>query len=159
MVLKIVQQGRTLVVRDEKGDPVKKSDGTIAKTLLPLPKSSKETWRKALARLTDDGRILDRILLDLAMGNAYEPVLPDGRRGEPVVPSPEVRRAAATDLQHMLRGKPVAQTEVLKAEKESEDLMQYSAFSDEQLKAIIEGEYKTLPNGDTPTGDEEPDRG
>lgn len=159
MVLKIVNQGQHLTVRDESGKLVRGEEGKVLAAKKPPHNANKETWRKSVSRLTDDGRVLHRVLMDLALGNAYEPTLPDGRKAEPVVPSPEVRRASAVDLLHMLHGKPVAQTEVMRSEQEAQDMMQYSAMTDEQLRAIIEGEYKVLPNGtsDADSPEEESD--
>lgn len=150
MVLKIVRQGPHLVARDtDTGRIATRTNrqGEVEQIRATVPvRASRQTWRKGLARITNNGTMLDEILLGLALGAAYEPVLPDGRKGEPVVPSPEVRRAAAVDLMHMLRGKPVAQTEVMKAEKEAEDLEQYRALSDADLERVIQGEYKLLSN-------------
>ena len=156
MVLKIVRQGQYLVTRGEDGRVVRRDDAKMLKALVPSNTRNRETWRKALDRITDGGRVLDEVLLNLAMGTPYEPVLPDGRKGEPVVPTPEVRRAAAVDLMHMLRGKPVAQTEVVKSEKEAEDLEQYRAMSDADLEKVIQGQYKLLPHdADATEGNDE----
>lgn len=128
-----------LVKRDVKtGLPVVRSDGKpdiqhaeVPTTLSPRGVSS--TWRSMLRKLTKNGAALDEVLYNLAMGNAYESSLPDGRKSEPIVPSPEVRRAAAIDLLHMLRGKPVSQTEVVASERAAEDLAAYAAYSDEDI--------------------------
>ena len=50
-----------------------------------------------------------------------------------IIPSVETQRAAAKDIAEFLHGKAVAQTEVMKAEKENEDVMQYQALSDADL--------------------------
>lgn len=141
-MLKVFRQGEVVVVRDDENRIVRHPDGKQAKAVVVSRSVNKETWRKALNRMTDNGRILDERLLNLALGHAYTASLPDGRVSDPIIPTPEVSRAATVDLLHMMRGKPVAQTEVMKAEKEAEDMEQYQAMSDEQLKAIIEGEFK-----------------
>jgi phosphoribosylcarboxyaminoimidazole (NCAIR) mutase len=90
-----------------------------------------------MRRLTNDGKDVMEVLYNLAMGSAVISQLPDGRVSEPIIPSPEVRRAAAVDLLHMLHGKPVAQTEVVKAEQEAEDVAQYAALSDDELERLL----------------------
>jgi hypothetical protein len=110
----------------------------LAKGRSRVPSTIKsETWRSAMRRLTKDGAELHQVLYNLAMGSVQVVELPDGRVSEPIIPSPEVRRAAAVDLLHMLHGKPVAQTEVVKAEQEAEDAKQYAALSDEQLEKLL----------------------
>lgn len=128
------QEGNRLVVRDEFNQPVRGKDGSLMAVPLPKQNASADTWRRALARLTNNGQDLQEVLYNLAMGNAYAVKLPDGRESDPIIPSAEVRRASATTLHEWLHGKAVAQTEVLKAEKDSEDVQQYRALSDEQLR-------------------------
>ncbi len=126
------RQGNKLVLRGKDGLPLKDEDGKPRAVVVPKD-ASPATWRAKLRRLTKDGDLLDEILLSLAGGAAYQAQLPDGRVSDPIVPSPEVRRAAAVDLLHMLRGKPVPQTEVTKSEEESEKMKRMSAYSDEAL--------------------------
>lgn len=140
----VEKQGNVLVVRDAKGEVV--ASANVAKA------PTKESWRRALAKLTNNGKDLDEILLSLAHGVPYEPTLPDGRKAEPIIPTPEVRRAAAMNLLENLRGKAVAQTEVLAAEKADEDLVQYAALSDAQLLEaarpwLERKQAKSLPEG------------
>lgn len=99
------------------------------------------SWRNTLRKLTNDGEDLHRILFDLASGTPTTYKLPDGRESEPVIPSPEVRRAAAVDLLHMLHGKPVAQTEVDRAEADREIRQQYAAIDDDTLLAAVRKTY------------------
>ena len=132
---KLAIQGGVLVARDEKGSIV--ATQTI-ETRGMSPARKKETWRTAMRRMTNDGLDQMRVLHDLSHGVAYKVTLPDGRESEPIIPTPEVRRAAAIDLLHMMHGKPVAQTEVVRAEQEAEDAVQYAALSDEQLEAAME---------------------
>lgn len=135
------RQGSKLVNRDAETHEIKKTSDGRPMSFEVAPKAKKETWRRALSKLTDNGKLLDDVLLNLAAGNAYTAKLPDGRESAPIVPSPEVRRAAAIDILHMIRGKPVSQTEVMAAEKEAEELEKYSAISDADLLAAV----KDLP--------------
>lgn len=132
MVLK-----RFLVTRT--GNRIHKTDvetGVSIETTPISPKAlMKRTWRAALRHITNDGEDAMVVLRDLMEGRPFVATLPDGRQSEPVIPSPEVRRAAALDILHLLHGKPVAQTEVLKAEREAEDLEKYKAMSLDALVA------------------------
>ena len=137
---KLAVQGGVLVARDE-------NERVVAAHPVPAEGKSiaqkKETWRTAMRRLTNDGLDQMTVLHNLSQGIAYKVTLPDGRESEPIIPTPEVRRAAAIDLLHMLHGKPVAQTEVVRAEQEAEDAAQYASFSDEQLEqALIESGWR-----------------
>lgn len=102
-------------------------------------KAREKTWRAQLRELTGNGQRLFQTLYNLSEGQPIVHRLPDGRTSEPIVPSPEVMRGAATDLLHMLHGKPVAQTEVTKAEEDAGRMLQVQAMSDEELLRIIEG--------------------
>lgn len=134
------RQGSKLVTRDAETQEIKKtSDGRLMAAEVK-PKAKKETWRSALSKLTDNGKLLDDVLVNLALGNAYTARLPDGRESAPIVPSPEVRRAAAIDILHMVRGKPVSQTEVMDAVMADEELDRYRAISDEELLAAVKGD-------------------
>jgi hypothetical protein len=139
---KLAVQAGVAVVRESTGKvldatPIQ-SHEDLARRRHGKPKDVKrETWRGVMRRLTNDGKDVMEVLYNLAMGNVLVAQLPDGRVSEPMVPSPEVRRAAAVDLLHMLHGKPVAQTEVVKAEQEAEDVAQYAALSDEQLEELL----------------------
>jgi hypothetical protein len=137
---KLVQQGQIAVIRDDKGTVVAHAP------LLPA-KSRKETWRAALRRLTNNGADLHATLYNLSQGTPLTYTLPDGRTSEPIIPSPEVMRAAAVNLIEFLHGKAVAQSEVTKAEEDSVRLDQLSAYSDEELRKIVEGEFKVLEPG------------
>jgi hypothetical protein len=138
---KLAIQGGVAVIREGNkvvdSTPVK-SHADLAKNRARTPEGAKrETWRGVMRRLTNDGKDVMEVLYNLAMGNVLVAQLPDGRVSEPIVPSPEVRRAAAVDLLHMLHGKPVAQTEVVKAEQEAEDVAQYAALSDDELERLL----------------------
>lgn len=116
---------------------VEKQEKAIARFNTSSETIKRRTWRTALQKLTNDGDDLVRVLYELAMGSASQVLLPDGRVSEPVIPTPEVRRAAAADLLDRLHGKAVAQTEVMRASQEAEDHAQYSALTDEQLKEVL----------------------
>lgn len=107
----------------------------------------KRTWRSALRHITNDGEDAMVVLRDLMEGRPFVATLPDGRQSEPVIPSPEVRRAAAVDVLHLLHGKPVAQTEVLKAEREAEDVERYKAMS---LDALVAAAAPLLARSSAP---------
>lgn len=134
MLKMLVREGNKLVARDENKNVVTEKGKAVA-VVLPKPDAPQETWRKSIARLTRNGRDMQDVLYNLAMGNAYEVKLPDGRVSEPIIPTAEVRRACAVTLHEWLHGKAVAQTEVMAAEKEAEDVQQYRALSDAELAA------------------------
>jgi len=75
-------------------------------------------------------------------------------------PTVEVQRQAAKDVIEFLHGKAVAQTEVVNAEKEAEDLAQLTALTDEQLadaaRPFLERVRKGVPllASDDEKGDE-----
>ena len=141
---KLVPVGNTAVVRDDKGRVV------ATAPLVAKRDRNRDTWRWTLRKLTNDGAELFAVLYNLAQGAPYVASW-EGKVSEPIVPSPEVRRAAATDLLHMLHGKPVAQTEVMKAEMEAQEVQRYQAMSREELlriaglagQKVIDAEYTT----------------
>ena len=119
-------QGGKLVERDEKGRVVN------AVVIPTIP--SVKNWRKFAREMTDNGVALLMRLNDLAHGKPFRATLDDGTTSEWEVPTLETQRAAAKDLFEFLNGKAVAQTEVLAAEKQADDVEQYRALSDEQLR-------------------------
>ncbi len=139
---KLAVQGGVAVVREDgkvvASTHIKAHEEVAMRKKRTAESIKRETWRSVMRRLTNDGKDVMEVLYNLAMGTAVVAQLPDGRVSEPVIPSPEVRRAAAVDLLHMLHGKPVAQTEVARAAQEAEDVAQYAALSDEELKRILE---------------------
>lgn len=152
---KVSRQGNSVVVREEVLiDGVPKSI-VKAHAVVQRATTRPETWRKALAKLTNHGEAMQVVLIDLMHGNAYTPRIYDkdgkekpGVSCEPIIPSPEVRRAAAMNLHEMLHGKAVAETEVIASEREAEKKVQLESMSDAQLQSYIDGEYKTLDGGE-----------
>jgi hypothetical protein len=92
-----------------------------------------ESWRANLRRIVPQDALW-RIILELAEGRAYRPILPDGTEGLPIVPSPEIRLRAATDLADRLYGKAVSATEQIAAEREAGELETIRALSDSELE-------------------------
>ena len=88
-------------------------------------------------RIGLDGDRLWQVMMDLAEGKPFVPVLPDGSFGEPIVPSPDVRLRAAEALADRAFGKAVAATELVKAEAESTELHSIQALSDAELEAEL----------------------
>lgn len=130
-VFKVTTQGGVLVTRDEKGRVVARSE-------VPAPVARKKqpiNWRKQLreATETEEGNILIARAINIALGNPQRAMLPDGSYTEWTVPSISEQRQTLQFLLEMDKGKAVAQTEIVKAEMESEDLAQYRAISDEEL--------------------------
>lgn len=121
-----------IVIRDDLGKPIRKM---ITKGLGP-----KQTVRQLISRLTNGGEELVITLYDIAQGKAHVCTLPDGRVSEPMIPTFEVRRAAAKDLLELFGGKAVPQTEIMKAEEQSEKQAQLDAMTPEELWAIIEAD-------------------
>lgn len=103
-----------------------------------LVSRSNETYRAVIRRLVGaGGEALWATLAEIAGGKAWVPTLPDGRQGPPQVPSTTDRRDAAIYLANALFGKPVPQSEVVRAEAAaaaSEDLRQWT---DEALDAEV----------------------
>lgn len=99
--------------------------------------------RRAIRELfkEDGGKRLYEIMLELAEGKAYEPIMGDGRKGPIMVPSPDVRLRAATELAHTLNGRPVSQAELSAAERDSQEVASIRALDDstlrERAKAVL----------------------
>lgn len=123
----LTTQGGKVVERDEKGR-------VVNAVVVPSVPSLKN-WRKFARELTDNGASLLVRLNDIAHGKPFRAVRDDGTESEWEVPALETQRAAAKDLFEFIHGKAVAQTEVLAAEKATEDVEQYKALSDEALAA------------------------
>lgn len=152
MALKhLTKQGDFLVMRTQEGriarDDLGRPQATRSMTpgeaaLASTTKNGKETWRRKLRALTNNGADLHERLLLIATGNIMHPVGRDPHtgelvRGEPQVPTLETQRAALKDLHEMLHGKAVAETEVNASEQESEKRASLEAMSDEELQRII----------------------
>jgi hypothetical protein len=88
-----------IIIRDDLGKPIQR---VMAKGLGP-----KKTIRQLISRVTNGGEELVTVLYDLALGKPVAYNLPDGRLSEPMIPTFEVRRAAAKDLLEMFAGKAV----------------------------------------------------
>lgn len=132
--LKFTQQGPHVVARNEDGSIARKENGEQVRAYCPPNTQNKETIRKAITRLTNGGEHLIVKMLNLSAGNPIKVPSIDGQEHEPIIPTAEVQLAATRDLLDRAFGKAVAQTEVLKAEVEAEDMAQYAAMSDEQLR-------------------------
>lgn len=146
------KQGNVVVRRDSEGQVVA---AAVAPPLSAHPtKEVRLTWRRALSKLTNGGVDNFLELINLRNGKPISVEMPDGRMSEPIIPTPEVRRAAAMNLHEMLHGKAVAETEIKKSEEESEERARLQAMSDEQLRQVIDGEYKRLNDPDASHGDE-----
>lgn len=149
-MLPLGRQGKKLVARDDTGR-------IRAHAVVQNPNDTRpQTWRRALSRLTNDGMDMLECLYSLMHGNAYTPKVYDqhgkldpNRTCDPIIPTAEVRRAAAKDLHEMLRGKAVAETEVIASEHEAAKLKQLDSMSDAQLQAYIDGEYKLVESGES----------
>lgn len=100
--------------------------------------SKKTEFRDAIKRrVGEKGEKLWETLADIAEGKAWIPRLPDGREGPPQVPTTADRRAAATELSHMLYGKPVSQIELASANG-PDDRAALASLTFEELKARAE---------------------
>ncbi len=138
-------QGEVLVERDAKG--------TVTKRAAPVPNvPAKVSHRAQLRKLTEGGLEQAATLRNIANGMPWRAELPDGSYTDWIVPTTAERLQAASTLYEHLRGKAVAATEMIKVEKESEDLDQLSAFTDEQIDRFLEraerGEPLTLTEGE-----------
>jgi hypothetical protein len=126
--VKTTTHGAFLVLRDSEGKRLAKAIDSG---------NTRKSWRGLLKDLTNNGIEQFTILRELSLGTPTYATLPDGRQSEPVIPSAEVRRAAARDLLEFLHGKPVAQTEVAHAEAETRLMEQVQALSDAELEARV----------------------
>lgn len=120
-------QGGALVKRDVE-------TGEVVEQAKPLPGASlKKNMRAQLRQVTNGG--LDQLatLHAISQGLPWRAELPDGQHTDWIVPTTAERMQAAQLLWEYQHGKAVAQTEVLKAEQEADDLAQYRAYTDEQL--------------------------
>jgi hypothetical protein len=151
----IKRQGNSLVKREtvEVGGVPKQM--VRAHAVVQRAAASPETWRKALAKLTNNGADMHVVLVNLALGNAYRPQVigpdgnPTGQVMELIVPTPEVRRASAHNVHEMLHGKAVAETELVAAEAEASKMRQLESMSDLELERYIEGDYTVLSPGES----------
>lgn len=148
---KVSRQGNSVVVREEREVAGVPKMVVAAHAIVQRADTRPETWRRALYRLTNGGQDMQLALIDLMHGNAYTPKVFDkhgrekeGVSCEPIIPSAEVRRAAAMNLHEMLHGKAVAETEVIASEREAEKKMQLESMSDAQLQQYIDGEFRLL---------------
>lgn len=138
-------QGEVLVERDEKQNVIRRAP--------PVPGApAKVSHRAQIRSLTNGGLEQLAVLRNIANGMPWRAELPDGSHTDWIVPTTAERMQAAQFLYEQQRGKAVAATEILKVEKEGEDLDQLSAFSDEQIDKFLErvqrGETLTLPTGE-----------
>lgn len=125
---KVTTHGAFVVLRDGQGNRLARA---------AAQETPRKSWRSLLRELTDNGVEQFTILRELSLGTALVTKLPNGQESEPVIPSAEVRRAAARDLLEFLHGKPVAQTEVAHAEAENRLLEQVQALTDAELEARV----------------------
>ena len=151
---KYTRQGNALVERDENNRVVRVVKGHPA---LPVTKN----WRRLVREATDDGYEMFTILMNIARGSPFKVQNPDDPNAFSwETPTVEVQRQAAKDVIEFLHGKAVAQTEVVNAEKEAEDLAQLTALTDEQLadaaRPFLERVRKGVPllASDDEKGDE-----
>lgn len=69
----------------------------------------------------------------VARGQPIVPKLPDGRVGQPIVPTAADVVRAATEIIHQIGGRPVSQTEIVQAEAASEEMASVQAMSDAEI--------------------------
>ena len=143
---KVAVQGEVLVERD--------SEGTITRRASPPERGMPplRNWRRQVRQMTDNGIDAFKVLINIMNGTPQKVQLPDGRESDRITPSIETQRAAAKDIIEFINGKAVAQTEVMHAEKEAEDVEQYQAMSDEALREaalpFLERAQKKLTEGE-----------
>lgn len=148
---KTSRQNSNVVLREEKLVNGVPRSVVKAHAVVQRGDTRPQTWRRALDKLTNGGKDMQLVLIDLMHGNAYTPRVFDrdgkervGVSCEPIIPSAEVRRAAAMNLHEMLHGKAVAETEVVASEREAEKKLQLESMSDAQLQAYIDAEYELI---------------
>lgn len=127
---------------------VRNAAGRLIEThTLPPHKTRKESLRQVVRAMTNDGVELVLTLLEISRGTAYTVKLSDGRESEPIIPTVETRLAATNSLLDRVWGKPVAQTEVVKAEAESIMQDQLAAMSNEDLLEAARPLIEAYSNG------------
>jgi hypothetical protein len=143
---KVAVQGGVLVERDEKDNVTRVA--TPPEPRMPALKN----WRRQVRQMTDNGLDAFKVLINIMNGQPQKVTLPDGKESDWIIPTLETQRAAAKDVIEFINGKAVAQTEVLAAEKESEEVDQYRAMSDADLRAAalpyLERAQKKLKGGE-----------
>lgn len=146
---KVAIQGEVLVERDEQGLVTRKAPA-------PEPKMPVlANVRRQVRHMTRGGLDAYQVLINIMSGHPQKVKLPDGTESDWIVPTIETQRAAAKDIIEFLDGKAVAQTEVMKAEKEGEDVDQYRAMSDEALREAATSFLERVPaKKKLPEGDE-----
>lgn len=157
---KAQRQAGKVVVRDEKQKIVKASPEPAGLSH-PDKKVRHQHWRILLrqADITGIDTLLE--LRNIAMGVPFRAELPDGSHTEWQVADASVRRQALKDLVEFQFGKAVAATEMVRAEKESEDLEAYRAMSDQELLDLARPylervEPKSLPDTEA-KGEDDPE--
>lgn len=128
---KYTDQDKFIVLRGEDGKAIKR----VLKGDTP-----KATIRQAVKSISNNCLDYYLILDDIAKGRPRAVVLPDGRIGEPLVPTLQMSLVASTTLIELIQGKAVAQTEVEKAEASAIIMDQLHAMSDAQLLEIVNAE-------------------
>lgn len=129
---KLGKEGAYVTLRTEKGSLLAK-----AVNRPEYAKQPKRSWRAIMLQLTDGGIEQLTVLRELSLGTPLVARNAAGQETEPIVPSPEVRRAAAKDLLEFMHGKAVAQTEVAQAEAQHRILEQVQALSDQELEQRV----------------------
>ncbi len=124
---KVAKQGEVLVERDASNTITRRAPAPTA----DMPKIV--NWRRQARALTDNGLDMLRGMINIANGVPVISTLEDGSHTEPMAPTVMERLTAQKSVWELIHGKAVAQTEVMKAEKEAEDTAQYAALSDEAL--------------------------
>jgi hypothetical protein len=142
----VAVQGEVLVERDPTGTVTRKSPPP-EKGMTPIL-----NWRRQVRHMTNNGIDGFKVLINLMNGVPQKVTLPDGTESEWIIPTMEVQRQSAKDIIEFINGKAVAQTEVMKAEKEAEDVEQYQAMSDDALREaarpFLERAQKKLSEGE-----------
>jgi hypothetical protein len=119
------KHGRFIVIRDSKGRVITKAlEG----------RTTKETFRALLQRMSGNGADYIMELDAIARGAPLVVRLPDGRESEPQVVPVGVRVEVLKFLVEQMHGKAVEQTKVMEATKAGEESTNYDALTEAQLE-------------------------
>jgi hypothetical protein len=122
------RQGHFVVIRDSEGKVVSK---------VMEGKSTKDTFRRVLRKLSNDGLDYAMALDEIARGKPFQVELPDGRVSDPQVAPLGVRADVLKFLWEQMHGKAVDQTKVVEAEVAAEDAERYRSMTEEQLRRLV----------------------
>lgn len=146
MTKKYTKQGGKLVARDpETSLPIVENNEVVA-AKIPW-NNNQETWRQFLSKMTNGSKDLLVQQLNIANGQPVTITKPDGSTTQES-PDLEMIIQVRKDLLDRMNGKPVPESELLKAEGQAKAYDIYETLNEEQLKNLVEGRAIISANGE-----------